>query len=288
MSLFTSYRLLGLLNLLTPKAPGSRRVAAGLAYGASSRQRVDLYAPRAGGGPWPLVTFFYGGSWTQGERGYYEYAARALAAAGFLVAVPDCRLVPDVEYPIFLEDCCDAVQWAVAHARDYGGDPRRLAIIGHSAGAYNALMLTLDQRYLAARGLMASLKAVAGLSGPYDFYPFDVAVSLRAFGGVDDPRATQPVNLVRAGLPPIWLAHGSADDLVAPRNTIRLASELRGKGVEVSERHYEGASHSGTVLALGGPGSRKLPVLAELTGFLSAHLHASETTSILAPAEPAA
>lgn len=288
MTVFTSYRLLGLLNLLIPKARGSRRVAAGLAYGPLSRQRLDLYAPRAGRGPWPLVTFLYGGAWTQGERGYYEYAARALAARGFLVAVPDCRLVPEVEYPVFVEDCCDAVQWAAVHALDYGGDPKRLALVGHSAGAYNALMLMLDQRYLAARGLSASLKAAAGLSGPYDFYPFDVAVSLRAFGGAADPRSTQPVNLVRAGLPPVWLAHGSADDLVAPRNTISLARALRGEGVEVTERHYEGVSHAGTVLALGGPGGSKLPVLAELAAFLSKHLHATDDAGIVAPAEPAA
>ncbi|MEO6013272.1 MAG: alpha/beta hydrolase, partial [Devosia sp.] len=130
------YALLALLNFLTPKAFGSRRVARGVPYGPHDRQTVDIYAPRAGSGPWPVIYFLYGGSWNQGERGYYEFAGRALAAAGYVVVIADYRLVPEVEFPVFLDDCALGFAWAIEHARDYGGDPDRMVLMGHSAGAY--------------------------------------------------------------------------------------------------------------------------------------------------------
>lgn len=275
---FQTYDLLGLINLLVPKARASRRVASGLAYGVGPRHKLDFYAPRSSTGPWPLVMLFYGGAWDAGNRSYYEFAGRALAAAGFLVAVPDYRLVPEVEYPVFLEDCAEATAFAVSQAATYGGDATRIAVTGHSAGAYNAAMLVMDPRYLAARGLMESVKAFAGLSGPYDFYPFDVAISMRTFGAVPNPRATQPVNLVRPGLPRTWLGHGQRDTLVGKRNSVALALALRAQGVDVTECYYPELNHPGTLLALGGPGTRKVTVLADLTAFLTGALRETGST----------
>ena len=207
-----------------------------------------------------------------GDRGYYGFAGRALAALGYVVVVVDYRLVPEVEFPGFLDDCAEGFAWTVKHVAEYGGDPSRIALMGHSAGAYNALMLIFSERFLGARGLAGHVRAGVGLSGPYDFFPFDVPVSIRAFGAVADPRATQPVNLVRPGLPPMFLATGDADDLVRPRNTAALARTLRGAGCEVVETHYPGVTHAGTLLALGTFGRRKAPVLAEVAAFLKAHL----------------
>ena len=207
-----------------------------------------------------------------GDRGYYGFAGRALAALGYVVVVVDYRLVPEVEFPGFLDDCAEGFAWTVKHVAEYGGDPSRIALMGHSAGAYNALMLIFSERFLGARGLAGHVRAGVGLSGPYDFFPFDVPVSIRAFGAVADPRATQPVNLVRPGRPPMFLATGDADDLVRPRNTAALARTLRGAGCEVVETHYPGVTHAGTLLALGTFGRRKAPVLAEVAAFLKAHL----------------
>ena len=266
------YYLLGLLNLLSPKEFASRRVAHGLSYGPHRRERLDIYAPRSGSGPWPVIYFVYGGAWYQGDRSYYEFAARALAAAGYVVVIADYRLVPEVEYPTFLEDAAAGFAWTVEHVAQYGGDPARIALMGHSAGAYNAVMLLLVQRFLPAMGHADRIRAFVGLSGPYDFYPFDVPVSIRAFGAVADPKSTQPVNLVRPGLPPMFLATGDADTLVRPRNTVALAAKLRAAGNQVVETHYPGITHAGTLLALGKINRRKAPVLADAVAFLKAHL----------------
>lgn len=266
------YALLALINLLSPKEWGSRRVARDVQYGQHPRQSLDIYAPRSGAGPFPVIYFVYGGSWNMGNRRYYEFVGRALAAAGFLVVVVDYRLVPEIEYPAFLEDCAAGFAWTVEHIAQHRGDPQRIALMGHSAGAYNALMLILAQRYLPAMGLADRVKTAVGLSGPYDFFPFDVPVSLRAFGAVKDPRSTQPVNLTRSSLPPMFLATGDADKLVQPRNTVALAAKLRAAGGEVVETHYPGLGHAGTLLALGAWGRHRGPVLKDTIAFLRTHL----------------
>lgn len=266
------YALLALINFLTPKSFASRRVADGLSYGPERRQVLDIYAPRAGDGPWPVVYFVYGGAWSMGERGYYEFVGRALAAMGFVVIIIDYRLVGEVEYPVFLEDCAAGFAWSVDNISRFGGDPQRMALMGHSAGAYNALMLILAERYLPAMGLADHVKACVGLSGPYDFYPFDVAVSMRAFGAVPNPRSTQPVNRTRASLPPMLLATGDADRTVYPRNTVALAERLRDAGNEVVERHYPGIGHAGALLALGFFGRHRAPILSDTVAFLRARL----------------
>lgn len=266
------YFLLGLLNLLSPKASASRRVASGLGYGPDPRHALDIFAPRSGAGPWPVIYFVYGGSWSMGDRRYYEFVGRSLAAAGFVVVVIDYRLVPDVEYPAFLEDVAAGVAWTVEHIAQYGGDPARIALMGHSAGAYNAVMMILADRFLPAMGLADRVRAFVGLSGPYDFYPFDVAVSIRAFGAAADPKSTQPVNLTRPGLPPMFLGTGDADTLVYPRNTVALAARLRATGNSVVEKHYPGVGHPGTLLALGAIGRHDPAVLPDVIAFLKAHL----------------
>jgi acetyl esterase/lipase len=266
------YALLALINFLMPKERGSRRVARHLPYGDHRRQTLDIYAPRTGAGPFPVIFFVYGGSWAMGERSYYGFVGRALAALGYVVAVADYRLIPEVEYPVFLEDCAAAFAWTVEHIAEHGGDPSRIALMGHSAGAYNAVMLILAARLLPAMGLSDRVRAFVGLSGPYDFYPFDVPVSIRAFAAAADPKSTQPVNLARPGLPPMFLATGDADTLVYPRNTVALAARLREAGNVVEEKHYPGIGHAGTLFALGAFGRHRAPLLTDVAAFLRTHL----------------
>jgi acetyl esterase/lipase len=112
------------------------------------RQRLDVYAPAAPG-PHPVLLWLYGGSWQSGRREDYAFAGEAFAGRGFRDAVADYRLVPEAVFPPFIEDAAAAAAWAVRNAARFGGDPARLGVAGHSAGAYNALMLALDPRFLA-------------------------------------------------------------------------------------------------------------------------------------------
>ena len=148
---------LGTFDALAPRDPGVRRVVRDAAYGPASRQHIDVYAPTAAAdGPRPIIVFIYGGSWSSGAKDDYEFMGAALASQGFVVALPDYRLVPSVRFPTFVEDCATAVRWVHDHASEFGGDPNRIVLMGHSAGAYNAMMLALDTHYLGDAGVGAS------------------------------------------------------------------------------------------------------------------------------------
>lgn len=262
---------LSMFATLSPKDPASLGVR-GEAYGPGPRQKLDVYVPRRQAGAAPVAVFFYGGAWDSGRRQDYNWVGRALASRGFVTLVADYRLHPQVRYPDFLEDGALAVRWATQNAARFGGDGERIVLVGHSAGAYNAVMLGLDPRYLKAAGVESGrIKAIAGLSGPYDFLPFEGVITPRIFGHARDLPATQPLAHVRPGSPPAFLATGDADSMVYPRNTRALARRLREAGVPVEERHYAGVDHIRMVLALSRPLRGGAPVLDEMTEFLHKH-----------------
>jgi acetyl esterase/lipase len=257
---------LGTFNALMPKDRASARVAEGIAFGAGPRLRLDVYAPRAAAArPRPVIVFLYGGSWSSGRRQGYAFAARALAAQGFVVLVPDHRLVPEVRYPDFLRDCAAAVRWAGLEAGRYGGDGGRIVLVGHSAGAYNAAMLALDPGLLGAD--RAAIRGFAGLAGPYDFLPLDDASTIAAFGEWPRLAETQPVGHVEAGAPPALLLHGADDVRVKPRHSRALAARLKAAGADVELKLYPRLGHVGILTALALPFRRKAPVLADVARF---------------------
>lgn len=257
---------LGTFNAFMPKDRASKRVAQGVAFGAGERLKLDVYAPRAASaGKRPVILFFYGGSWNSGRRQGYAFAARALAARGFVVVVPDYRLVPEARYPDFLRDCAAAVGWARRHAGEYGGDGEKIVLTGHSAGAYNAAMLALDPSLLGPD--RAAVRGFAGLAGPYDFLPLDDGSTIAAFGAWPRPAETQPITYAVAGAPPALLLHGEGDSRVKPRNSRQLAGLLRAAGSEVRLKLYPRLGHVGILTALAIPFRRQAPVLADVATF---------------------
>ena len=255
-------------NTLAPRDP-ARRAGRDIAYGSDPRQKLDVYVPQGGGRGLPVLVFFYGGGWNSGRRQDYAWVGQSLAAQGFVVIVPDYRLVPQVLYPGFVQDGAAAVRWAHEHAGEYGGDPQRLLLSGHSAGAYIAMQLAMDQTLLTAAEVDPRLiKGVAGLAGPYDFLPFDVDASRQAFGQWPNARETQPINHVAPGRPPVFVAHGDKDDTVMLTNTTHMAKALQAAGDRVEMKIYPGVDHPGIVLALSRVFRGKAPVLADMVGFL--------------------
>jgi acetyl esterase/lipase len=263
----------GAFNTIAGRDGGSEQVAADIAFGELPRQRLDVYAPTARGASSPVVMFIYGGSWNTGRRQDYSFVGHALASKGFVTVIPDYRLVPEVLFPSFLEDGAKAMRWVQDNIARYGGDRQRVAISGHSAGAYNAAMLALDPRYLRDAGVSPGrIKALAALAGPYDFLPFDVASTQAAFGAWPNPRETQPINFARASAPPAFLATGAADTLVKPRNTLALAKALNERGARTTTRLYEGMDHPGSLLALSVRLRDRAPILDDMTQFLRQRL----------------
>lgn len=257
---------LKMFNAVMPKDSGVRLAVRDAAFGPDPRQRLDVYVPKAGSGsPRPIIIFFYGGSWNSGTKSGYSFVGRALASRGFVVAIPDYRLVPQVRYPTFLEDNAAAVRWVRSHARELGGDADRLVLAGHSAGAYNAAMLALDPRFLG--GDRKTVRGLIGLAGPYDFLPFDGPVVQQTFGAVGDPVETQPVHYVSPGDPPAFLATGDKDESVRPANSDSLTMKLRAAGAQVERHRYANVGHAGLVTAIAKPLRGRATVLGDMIAF---------------------
>ena len=241
---------LSAVNVLVPER-GFDRVE-GMAYGEDPRHRLDVYVPRVeGAAALPVVVFFYGGGWQGGERGQYLFMAEALASRGFVVVVPDYRVYPQARYPAFVEDGARAVKWTAAHIGAYHGDPKRLVLMGHSAGAHIAAMLAYNRRFL-DEATRSSVRGFVGLAGPYDFKPSETVIEeiLGAEGGSD---AAMPARWVRGGEPPSLLVTGDRDTRVEPGNTERLARALRAAGSPVEVRHYPELNHSTLLLSFAAP-----------------------------------
>lgn len=263
--------LLNTIDRLTPgRGDRARRLGEGIRYGPHARHHLDIWAPsNPDSARLPVIVFFYGGGWHAGERGDYGFAAAAYAGQGFLGIVPDYRLVPEVRYPDFLEDAALALRWVWTNAAAYGGDPARIVVAGHSAGAYIAAMLALDARWLAAVQLPSdTIKAGVLLSGPFDFAPFREWRGRATFGLHHDPAETQPISHVRADAPPLLLQHGSADRLVYAKNSRSLDAALTRVGAPHELKIYRGCDHAGTAVALSRPFRHRYPVLADAVAFL--------------------
>ena len=241
-----------------------------IAYADGPRHRLDIYRPPGEGKQAPLVVFLYGGSWRTGDKGMYPFVALPLAARGAVVVVPDYRLYPEVAFPAFLDDNARAVAWAADHATELGADARRLFIVGHSAGAYNAAMLALDPRFLAAAGSdRRRLAGVVGLAGPYDFLPITGEDIKPVFATVGDGPLSQPVSYVDGRNPPMLLLAGEDDTTVNPRNTLSLAGKVSAAGGAAEAHILPGVGHIGILTAFAPLFRNRAPVLDDIWAFIS-------------------
>jgi acetyl esterase/lipase len=244
----------------------------GLAYGADPRQRLDVYVPSASGiGPAPVLLFFYGGGWRGGARGTYRAFGQAFASAGLVTVVADYRLYPQVKYPCFVEDAAAALAFVHAQIAQFGGDPGRIFIAGHSAGAYNAVMLASERRFLADKGGMPNwIRGVIGIAGPYDALPMRDPVYIDMFHGPCNTDS-MPLYHVDGKRAPMLLITGERDHTVGPGNTARMAARLEQVGSEVEVIRYPGVGHLGIILSLIPLFRRLAPLRQDMLDFIRAH-----------------
>ncbi len=262
----------GALNAVTTSS--SYTLSADVAYGTHPRQKLDIYTPTAASPATgrPVVVFIYGGSWNDGTRAQYQFVGEALAARGVVVLIADYRLYPEVRYPDFLIDNAQAVAYGLDHAARLGGDPKRVFVMGHSAGGYNAAMLALDARWLNAAGHAPSeLAGWIGLAGPYDFYPIINPKAKPVFFHPNYPPNSQPIAFAASSAPRSFVAAADDDKLVNPqRNTVQMADRLQAAGVPVTLKLYSRASHTTLIGAFAWPLRWIAPVLEDVHAFIEA------------------
>ena len=256
-----------------PTVFGAYRRKPNIHYGDQERQRLDVYVPDASVSPpagRPLVGFWHGGRWEFGDKSDYRFVGAALAELGCVAVLPDYRLYPEVRLDGFMEDAARAVLWAVAHATEYGVDPARLYLMGHSSGAHMAALLALNPKYFAELGAPAPpVAGVIGLSGPYDFLPLREEDLQDMFGPPSQYELSQPIHFVHSGAPPMLLVQGERDHTVGAFNSKNLAAALRTAGDAVTLKLYPDLAHADTVAALSEVARGRAPVVEDIKTFLA-------------------
>ena len=258
----------------------------GIVFDANNALALDAYVPK-GAVNAPVVVFFYGGSWEQGKRRWYRYVGNALANHGVLVLIPDYRKFPDVHFPAFMHDAARAVAWAHEHAAEFGGDAKRLFVMGHSAGGQIAALLAADKRYLNATGLNPrDLAGMIGLAGAYAFLPF-VEDEPEIFGDTAQGRYdSQPINFIDGDEPPMLLLQGTDDDDVPPHNAESMTERAHAMAGVAQLKLYPGVGHSSIILAFARERTARAPVLADTLAFIADPLAELKTNTIPGSQKP--
>jgi acetyl esterase/lipase len=224
-----------------------------------ARLLLDASVPE-GAGPFPVAILVHGGGWNGGDKANVGFEGKGadispwfapLTAAKFTWFSINYRLAPVHRWPACLEDVETAIRWVKAHARDFKGDPERIALLGHSAGGQLVCQaatvvddsvrvqavvgfapVTNHEQELPVRGgLSASLQAL--LNRPKEITPESLGLI----------RVLSPLNHVRPGLPPFLLIHGDADKTVPIQQSHDFQAQLRANGVECELQVLPGAGH---------------------------------------------
>ncbi len=239
-------------------------------YGDHSRQKLDIYRPLRKKRGAPILVFFYGGAWRNGHRSYYRPLGWALSHAGYLCVIADYRLFPEVRFPTFNEDAATALSWVQENAARLGGDPDRLGLIGHSAGAHIGATISLDPQYLDAVGVPTStIKAFAGIAGPYgaDLTTFESTSAI--FSNARSVDATRPIKLINGqDAPRMLLMHGGRDTTVLQQNSTGLANAIVEAGGEAQAAIYSKLGHIDILFALAPLFRWRAPVWRDLMDFM--------------------
>ena len=235
-------------------------------YGNKPRQGLNIHIPKQVKNNADVVVFFYGGRWQYGSKDEYAFVADALTSKGFITVIADYRLYPQVDWREFVQDGASAYQWVVQNIRAYGGNPQRVFVMGHSAGAHIAAMTAVNDTLL-EKGVKRPCGLI-GLAGPYDFLPIRDEDVKRIYSTATDLRNTQPIYFLNKGDPAMLLLQGEDDEAVKPGNATRMAARAKNLGVPVALKMYQDTDHIDILLSLSSTFRSYTPALQDGVDFI--------------------
>ena len=215
-----------------------------IAYGGKPWQQLNVYTPsNSKAKTHPVIVFFYGGGWSQGDRTSYEFVADTLAREGFVVVIPDYAKYPEARYPDFQIDAALATRWVKDNVAEHGGDAGDLHMIGHSAGAHIGAMLLADRSFLNDVDLTPDVyRSFVGISGPYHFTP-GISKFKTIFGPPENYSNMQASHFVDGDEPPMLLMHANNDTIVGYSNIERFSAAIEKAQGSVEIKRYLGIGH---------------------------------------------
>jgi acetyl esterase/lipase len=216
----------------------------------NKKDRLDVYAPRNARGA-PVVVSIHGGALREGDKSGQAFVGQRFAAAGFVTVVINYRLSPSVMHPAHVEDAAHAVAWARSHAAEYGGDPKKLFVIGHSAGAYLAALLALDPKYLSVYQMsVADLKGVVPVSAFFYVDRKGVAPDRPKDVWGTDPavwKAASPASYLRKDVPPMLLLYADGDDEWRRQQQADFLADMKKAGAKGLEMKMIAGRNHGSI-----------------------------------------
>jgi arylformamidase len=231
----------------------------------AKRHQLDLYLPE-GKKEFPLILFIHGGAWRMGSKDIYGYLGNAFASRGIGVAVANYRLSPGVKHPEHERDVARAFAWLARHAKELGGDEKRLYVAGHSAGGHLVALLALDPGYLKAEGLSTDrIRGVIGISGPYNLRP---RMFPDVFGEDPDKRADAfPLNHVTGDKqPPFLILYGDKDLPGLALTAKSLNEAMEKKGGKATVKEIADRDHITIVSKIGQPDDPTTKLIIDFVG----------------------
>jgi acetyl esterase/lipase len=248
---------------------------------ADPRQKLDIYAPEVTTNM-PVVFWIHGGGWQTGDRASVQLKPKAFAEKGFVFVSTGYRLLPNVEMIDIFRDLAKSVHWVHDHIVQYGGDPNRLLVMGHSAGAQLAALISTDDRYLKAEGLSVGIiKACVPVDGDTYDVPaiIETAETRRRVHGLpqakwghrekfgNDPEKHRDYSAVNhigkdKGIPPFLILH-VADHPDTGAQAERLELALKAAGVSTKRFAARQTDHSKLNESLGLPNDPPTAALFE-------------------------
>ncbi len=227
----------------------TQQVKTDVTYGPENRHKLDMYYPTIGTrGSLPVIVFFHGGNWQEGDKSQYRFVAETLAAEGYAVAIPNYAKFPPHKFPTFVQDGARAVSYIHKNANNLGVNPERIYLAGHSAGAQIGALLAADRRYLRQVGCTrACVRAFVGIAGPYAFTPDDYDLQA-IFGPAERYPMMRVPTFVDGQQAPMLLLYGEDDKSVEPSNHEQLAAAIKKRGGTVKVITYPRIGHY-TILA---------------------------------------
>ncbi len=227
-------------------------------YGSSPRQALDWYMKSP---DLPTVIFFYGGTWQTGDKRDFRFVADTISTMECNVVVANYRLYPEFLFGDILKDAVDAANYSMRELAPEGP----IVLMGHSAGAQMAALLALDESLLEQN---ERILAMVGLSGPYDFYPFDHDYQWKLFGPEEKYPLSQPVNYVRADAPKLYLLHGRDDNTVRRGHSKSLMEKQQAAGGWAEREVYEGMGHVDAVVSFSRIHRRNSKLIRDIQSFV--------------------
>lgn len=240
-----------------------------IAYGENLKHSLDVVSSENCIGS-PILLFVHGGSWRWGQKDYHRAIGKQFARNGVVFVSINYRLYPEVRFPEFPRDLARAIFWVRQNVERFGGNKKKIFLIGHSAGAHNACLVAMDEKYLNEfGGNLNWIKGVIPMACPFEFDPTKEFLYRDLFPNEKDINTLMPMGIeIKNKLPPFFIMHGKFDPILPENQVYEFAEKIKDFGGEAEVRIYSSHGHFSLVRRTTSWHIWPFPLLKDILNFI--------------------